>query len=141
MTSIKPPLPPVVPLDPAQGSSGVDSAESTAGAERAAAPASVGAERAGAGAPAPGPGGVGGAAPAGQAGPAPQADPIAELAAAITRGELSAAQAMDRLVDRALAGVSAHLDGAQRAELAAVLRAALDGDPAVRDALGAEGAG
>lgn len=122
MTSIKPPLPPVIPgTDPMSGATG------PAGAEGASGPAQVG-----------------GASPAGAvagavaAGPA---DPIAELAAAIARGELSAAQAIDQLVDRALAGVSAHLDSAQRAELAGVLHAALDGDPAVRDALDTDTAG
>lgn len=120
MTSIKPPVAPAV------GPTGLESVESAE---------SVGATSSASGSPAAaGVSGVGGAAASGQA------DPIAELAAAIARGELSAAQAMDRLVDRALANVAAHLDGAQRAELASVLRAALDGDPAVRDALG-EGAG
>jgi hypothetical protein len=122
MTSIKPPLPPVVSgPDSLGGASAAESVEKAAGT-------------AGSGAAAPA-GSVGGSAPAGQA------DPIAELAAAIARGELSAAQAMDRLVDRALAGVSTHLDSAQRAELAGVLRAALDGDPSVRDALGTDIAG
>jgi hypothetical protein len=119
MTSIKPPLPPAVP--------GTDSSAGAAGVEGVADPAKTGAA-------AP----TTGVDPVGAAGAAGQADPIAELAAAIARGELSAAQAMDRLVDRALAGVSAHLDAAQRAELAGVLRAALDGDPAVHDALGSE---
>lgn len=122
MTSIKPPLPPVIPgADPLGGATAAESVEKATAATgpSAAAPASQ----------------VAGAAAAGQA------DPIAELAAAIARGELSAAQAMDRLIDRALAGVSAHLDTAQRAELASVLRAALDGDPAVRDALGTDAAG
>jgi hypothetical protein len=125
MTSIKPPLPPVVPgagpldaVDQAAGPGGVESLES---ATNAAAAAGAGAVS--------GVGAVG------------QGDPIAELAGAIARGELTAEQAMDRLVDRALAGVAAHLDGVQRAELAGVLRAALDGDPAVRDALGTETAG
>jgi hypothetical protein len=122
MTSIKPPLPPVVSgPDSLAGASGAESVEKAAGpaASGAAAPA----------------GSVGGVGAAGQA------DPIAELAAAIARGELSPAQAMDVLVDRALAGVSAHLDSAQRAELAGVLRAALDGDPSVHDALGTDTAG
>jgi hypothetical protein len=119
MTSIKPPLPPPAPaIEPP---SGVESVESTIGvaSSSGAAPA-------------------GGVAAVGGAGAAGQADPIAELAAAIARGELSAAQAMDQLVDRALANVATHLDGTQRAELAGVLRAALDGDPAVRDALGSD---
>jgi len=128
MTSIKPPPPPTIPgagpLDPvaftdqASATQGVESLESATSASATA-----------------GAGGVSGVGPAGQA------DPIAELAGAIARGELSAQQAMDRLVDRALADVSAHLDAAQRAELAGVLRAALDGDPAVRDALGTDTAG
>jgi len=117
MTSIKPPVPPVIP-------GAIESVESATRAESSGAAAQAA-----------------GVQPAGPVGPSGQADPIAELAAAIARGELSAAQAMDRMVDRALAGVSAHLDGAQRAELAGVLRAALDGDPAVRDALGTETAG
>jgi hypothetical protein len=125
MTSIKPPLPPVVPgagpLDPAVDAAAVESVESATSASSAAGAA--------------GPQAVSGVGATGQA------DPIAELAGAIARGELSAEQAMDRLVDRALADVSAHLDGAQRAELASVLRAALDGDPAVRDALGTDTAG
>jgi hypothetical protein len=122
MTSIKPPLPPVVSgPDSLAGPSGAESVEKAAGT-------------AGSGAAAPA-GSVGGVGSAGQA------DPIAELAAAIARGELSPAQAMDQLVDRALAGVSAHLDSAQRAELAGVLRAALDGDPSVHDALGTDTGG
>jgi len=125
MTSIKPPLPPVVSgPDSLGGAPHVQTAESVEKAASATGSAAA--------APA---GSVGGAGPAGQA------DPIAELAGAIARGELSAAQAMDQLVDRALAGVSAHLDSAQRAELAGVLRAALDGDPSVRDALGTDTAG
>jgi hypothetical protein len=119
MTSIKPPLPPVI-----SGTEPLAGADAATSVERATGPAQAGAT-----APSSAVGG---------AGLAGQADPIAELAAAIARGELSAAQAMDHLVDRALAGVSVHLDAAQRAELAGVLRAALDGDPAVRDALGSE---
>ena len=130
MTSIKPPPPPVAPgagaLDPA------DQAATSAVASQAAVENVESATSASAASGTQAVPGVGAAS---------QADPIAELAGAIARGELSAEQAMDRLVDRALADVSAHLDGAQRAELASVLRAALDGDPAVRDALGTDTAG
>ena len=91
MTSIKPPVSPVIP-------GAVESVESATRAESSGAAAQAAGVQA-----------------AGPIGPSGQADPIAELAAAIARGELSAAQAMDCMVERALAGVSAHLDGAQRA--------------------------
>lgn len=48
-------------------------------------------------------------------------------------GALSAEQAIDRLVERTLAGVGAGLSEAQRAELGAVLRSALESDPALSE--------
>jgi len=67
------------------------------------------------------------------------ADPIAELAQAVRAGALSREQALERLVERAVSGVGAELTQTQRAELSAVLREALQNDPALReltDALG-----
>jgi hypothetical protein len=61
------------------------------------------------------------------------ADPIAELANAVRGGALSAEQAIERLVERAVAGIGARLSPAQRAELTAVLRGALESDPALRE--------
>jgi hypothetical protein len=61
------------------------------------------------------------------------ADPIAELAQSVRSGALTAEQAIERLVDRAVTGVGAQLSPAQRAELTAVLRGALESDPALRE--------
>ena len=60
-------------------------------------------------------------------------DPIAELAQAVRAGALSPEQAIDRLVDRAVSGVGGQLSQAQRAELGAVLRSALESDPALSE--------
>jgi hypothetical protein len=73
------------------------------------------------------------------AGAAGSADPIGELAQAVRAGSLSAEQAIERLVERAATAMAHSLSEAQRAELTAVLRAAVQSDPALhdlRDALG-----
>jgi hypothetical protein len=66
---------------------------------------------------------------ASQGGTAP--DAISELARAVRSGALPPDQAVERLVDRALAGVADKLSEAQRLELTAVLRQALENDPAL----------
>jgi hypothetical protein len=73
------------------------------------------------------------------AGPAAGADPVGELAQAVRAGTLSAEQAIERLVERAATTVGRGLSQAQRAELTAVMREAVQSDPALRelrDALG-----
>ena len=91
---------------------------------------------------------VGQAAQAGQAASAAQAsqagqsaqsaqashttDPLAELAGLVRSGALTSQQALDRLVERALGQVARGLSDAQRAELAGVLRTALESDPALQ---------
>lgn len=60
-------------------------------------------------------------------------DPVAELARAVKSGALSPEQAIERLVERAVAGIGAQLSAAQRSELTAVLRGALESDPALRE--------
>lgn len=100
------------------------------------------------GAPDPSAPGVTGAMGAGQAGAA-QAVAAAErgtgvdaaqtLAAAVSRGELSYAQALDRVVEGAVQGLSAQLSDLDRADLTAVLQHALAHDPtlaALRDEQG-----
>ncbi|MDD9938267.1 MAG: hypothetical protein OXT09_31945 [Myxococcales bacterium] len=76
--------------------------------------------------------GAEGAAAAPEASGAAAADPIAELAEAVRSGALSADQAIDQLVERAAGQMSAQLSEAQRAELVAVLREAVESDPALR---------
>ncbi len=61
------------------------------------------------------------------------ADPISELAQAVRAGALSPEQAIERLVDRAVSAVGAQLSQAERAELGAVLRSALQSDPALSE--------
>jgi hypothetical protein len=118
MTSIKSPTGPLSP-----GAAGLVDTESLAGTS-------------GAGA-APGAGPAQGAAQADAiAGSEGGADAIAELAAAIGRGEIDATQAAEQLVQRAVAGMGQHLSEAERAELKAVLLAAFEGDPTLRGALG-----
>jgi hypothetical protein len=71
------------------------------------------------------------------AGPTPSADAAGALAQAIRAGTMSPEQALDRLVERAVATRS--LSEPQRIELRAVLVEALQSDPALRelrDALG-----
>ena len=66
-------------------------------------------------------------------------DPLTELASLVRSGALTPQAALDRLVERALGRVAKGLDDAQRAELATVLRTALEADPALqalRDGLG-----
>lgn len=60
-------------------------------------------------------------------------DAIGELANAVRSGALQPDQAVQQLVDRALAGVAGKLSEAQRLELTAVLRQALENDPALAD--------
>lgn len=65
-------------------------------------------------------------------------DPIAELARAVRGGAISKEQALEQLIERAAGGVQTVLSPAQRSELVAVLRSALQTDPALsalRDAL------
>jgi hypothetical protein len=123
MTSIKPP----------DGRPGPISPSSTGGSSDSGAAERVGSssfrqalEQAGGAAP------TQGAAAANTAG-ATAADPIAELAQAVRSGALTAEQAIERLLDRALTGVGARLSPAQRDELTAVLRSALEGDPALSE--------
>jgi hypothetical protein len=61
------------------------------------------------------------------------ADPISELAQAVRAGALSPEQAIERLVDRAVSAVGSQLSQAERAELGAVLRSALQSDPALSE--------
>jgi hypothetical protein len=67
------------------------------------------------------------------AGAATSADPVGELAQAVRAGSLSAEQAIERLVERAATAMARNLSEAQRTELTAVLRAALQSDPALRE--------
>jgi hypothetical protein len=84
--------------------------------------------------PAGAPGTTGmGAAPAGAA---TGSDAIAALAQALRAGTITSEQAIDQLVQRAVAGMARDLSEAQRGELAVVLREALQNDPALRDLLG-----
>jgi hypothetical protein len=67
------------------------------------------------------------------------ADPVGELARAVRAGSLSAEQAIEQLLERVATAMARGLSEAQRAELTAVLRAAVESDPALsdrRDALG-----
>ena len=57
----------------------------------------------------------------------------ATLASAVRSGALQPDQAVQQLVDRALSGVGGKLSEAQRLELTAVLREALENDPALRE--------
>jgi hypothetical protein len=68
---------------------------------------------------------------ASQGGAAP--DAISDLATAVRSGALQPDQAVQQLVDRALSGVGGKLSEAQRLELTAVLRQALENDPALAD--------
>lgn len=73
---------------------------------------------------------------ASQAGAAAGGDAIATLAQALRAGTITTEQAIDQLVQRAIAGMARDLSDAQRGELAVVLREALQNDPALRDLLG-----
>jgi hypothetical protein len=64
---------------------------------------------------------------------APNADVVGELAHAVRTGALSADQAIERLVERVVGGAARGLSEAQRAELATVLREAVNSDPALRE--------
>jgi hypothetical protein len=123
MSSIKPPdgrSTPIVP-DAADGSSDAGAADRVGSPSfRHALEQAGGAER---------PQGV----PAAATPTAAAADPIAELAQAVRAGALSPERAIERLLDRAISGVGAQLSPAQRAELGAVLRSALESDPALSE--------
>jgi hypothetical protein len=70
---------------------------------------------------------------------AASADPVAQLAQAVRAGSVSPQQALDHLVERAVAGMARRLTETQRAELTAVLREAMQSDPALcelREAIG-----
>ncbi|AKF10670.1 hypothetical protein DB32_007819 [Sandaracinus amylolyticus] len=56
-------------------------------------------------------------------------DALKALAEEVRSGRIDASQAIDRLVERALGGMAASLPPARRAELEAMLRAALEEDP------------
>jgi hypothetical protein len=60
-------------------------------------------------------------------------EPIAELADALERGELNVEQALERLLEHSLAGVDRQLSAEQRGELLAMLRSALEHDPALAE--------
>jgi hypothetical protein len=60
-------------------------------------------------------------------------DAISELAQAVRAGSVNAEQAIERLVERAVGGMGRALSAAQRAELTAVLREAVQNDPALRE--------
>ena len=61
------------------------------------------------------------------------ADPVGQLAQAVRSGELTPDQAIEALVERAAGEMATHLSEAQRAELVAVLREAVESDPALRE--------
>lgn len=123
MTSIKPPDGRPATISP----TGVGPGEA-GGAERAGGPSFREAlERAGGASPAERSDAV-----AAQTGAA-AADPVAELAHAVRSGALSAEQAIERLVERAVGAVGGQLSPAERSELTAVLREALRSDPALRE--------
>lgn len=63
-------------------------------------------------------------------------DAIAALAQALRAGTITSEQAIEQLVQRAIAGMARDLSEAQRGELAVVLREALQSDPALRELLG-----
>ena len=58
-----------------------------------------------------------------------RADALKALADEVRSGRIDASQAIDRLVERAMGGAAASLPPARRAELEAMLRAALEEDP------------
>jgi hypothetical protein len=62
-----------------------------------------------------------------------RADALAELAQAVRSGALLPEQAVAQLLDRAVAGIGSKLSEAQRLELTAVLREALENDPALAE--------
>jgi hypothetical protein len=65
-------------------------------------------------------------------GAAAKADPITDLARAVQSGALSVDRALEQLVERAAGAMAGKLTSAQRAELTAVLQAALQNDPALQ---------
>jgi hypothetical protein len=76
---------------------------------------------------------TGAAAPAGATA---GSDAVASLAQALRAGTITAEQAIEQLVQRAIAGMARDLSEAQRGELVVVLREALQNDPALRELLG-----
>lgn len=66
-------------------------------------------------------------------------DPAAALAAAVERGQLSMAQAIDQLVDLTVDGMAEHLSEAERLELSEVLQLALTSDPTFSAMRGEQG--
>lgn len=125
MTAIKPPdgPPPKGPLSPA--------ASNTGGATGSAGPSGTSFRDALEQATAAGKAAPTEASAASQSSAAP--DAIGDLASAVRSGALQPDQAVQQLVDRALAGVAGKLSEAQRLELTAVLRQALESDPALAD--------
>ncbi len=119
MTSIKPPdgRSPIGPLTPSgTGATSVDAPQQPGAASFRAALSDVSEAGAQAVATSGAPGAAG-------------ADPIAQLAESVRSGALTPEQAVERLVDRALAGMERTLTEAQRNELSGLLRAALESDP------------
>lgn len=139
MTSIKPPMGPsgagFVPEAAVDSASLATDPATAATATKIDAPGS--AQPAAAGAVGPGQAGAAQAVAAGELGGA--ADAVQSLAAAIERGELSFAQALDHVVGAAVQGLSAQLSELDRTDLTAVLQHALAHDPtfaALRDEQG-----
>jgi hypothetical protein len=66
-------------------------------------------------------------------------DPAGALAAAVERGQLSLAQAIDQLVDLTVDGMAEHLSEAERIELSEVLQLALTSDPTFSTMRGEQG--
>lgn len=64
-----------------------------------------------------------------QAQPASGTDPIAQLAADLRAGDIDVDTATDRLIERAMGDVAAVLSSAERQDLEAMLREALEADP------------
>jgi hypothetical protein len=63
------------------------------------------------------------------AGLAPAGARLVDLAAAVERGQLSMAQAIDQLVDHTVDGLGQHLSEAERLDLSDLLQGALSSDP------------
>jgi hypothetical protein len=66
-------------------------------------------------------------------------DPAGALAAAVERGQLSMAQAIDQLVDLTVDGMAEHLSEAERLELSEMLQLALTSDPTFSAMRGEQG--
>jgi hypothetical protein len=59
-------------------------------------------------------------------------DALSEIARALAEGSVNSEEAVSQLIDRALESMAGHLDPTARAELALVLREAIDNDPGLR---------